>query len=363
MPRTTRTKPKKRFPIDELVPTGSTLLNLCMSEQSEGGKLKGKIFNLIGDSHAGKTFVALTIAAEISNSKYFQNYNVVYDDVERANSFDMEPLFGEENSKKIMPPSINSDGNPIFSETFEDWMGYLEDWSDMDDPFIYILDSMDALDTKADKKKREETIDANRKEKESKGSFGMAKAKLNSEYLKSVGSICARNGSIVIVVSQTRTDIDPYTMTKKTRAGGKALKFYSSFEMWMGISKKLKKGDMDIGVISKIKVTKNKVTGKVREIPIRLYYDYGMDDVRTNIEWLLTVPKFSEWIKPKKAQKFVAPDFGFDDQKLNSTTIDNLIKHIEDNDLEKDLSKVVERVWLEIEETTKVNKLRKKKYL
>ncbi len=350
MPRTKELteKRKKRFEPSQLVPTGSTLLNLCMSEQKDGA-------HLIGDSHAGKTFLSLTMLAEIANHDEFEDYFIIYDDVENANSFDMVELFGEETSNRIVPPSEDED--KPFSETMEDFIGNFQDCVDSGQPFIYVLDSLDALDTKADQKKRNETIEANRKGKDVAGSYGMAKPKMLSENLRGMISSLSKSGSILIIVSQTRDDINPMTMTKKTRSGGRALKFYASFEMWMAVRSKLKKGG-----ISKIKISKNKVTGKVREIPINLYYDYGIDNIRGNIEWLLENSTVTGWSKPKKAQKFTAPEFGFDDSKTNATTMQNLINHIEENNLEEELSEVVEGFWNQIEDGLRINKGRKRKY-
>jgi RecA/RadA recombinase len=48
---------------DDLIPTGSTHLNLACSENPFGGFRKGRIVNIIGDSDTAKTYECLTSAA------------------------------------------------------------------------------------------------------------------------------------------------------------------------------------------------------------------------------------------------------------------------------------------------------------
>ena len=76
------------------------------------------------------------------------------------------------------------------------------------------------------------------------------------------------NNSFVIV-SQIRDNVQIGSFEKYTRAGGKALDFYSSLITWLATAKKItvKDGDKDvpIGGTNKIKVTKGKVPRPFRE--------------------------------------------------------------------------------------------------
>ncbi len=83
-----------------LVPSGSTLLNLACSGSTAGAYKVGKIVNIIGDSSAGKSIEGFTLLAECANNPAFDKHELIYDDVESANSFNLEYLFGEKAAKR-----------------------------------------------------------------------------------------------------------------------------------------------------------------------------------------------------------------------------------------------------------------------
>jgi hypothetical protein len=120
--------------------------------------------------------------------------------------------------------------------------------------------------------------------------------------------------------------------------------------MWMAIVERITKGDAKrmIGVRIKVKISKNKMTGKVREVEFPIYYDYGIDDIGSCITFLN-----SEKHWPGK-QKIDAKELGL------NTTRAALIAKIEKGGLEDDVKDVVEEVWIDVEESLKLN--RKPKY-
>ena len=132
---------------------------------------------------------------------------------------------------------------------------------------------------------------------------------------------------------------------KKTRSGGRALKFYSTHEMWMVITGREKRKKREVGINAEIKVSKNKLTGKVREIPIKIWYDYGIDDLSVNIDFLLAE---DYWDKDGKTIK--AEELGIEAPKAR------LIQEIEERELEHKVRELVGTVWLEIEESLKVDR-------
>ena len=68
--------------LSRLIPTGSTLLNLAMSGHPEGGPVKGKVWNVPGDSHTGKTYLAFSVLAECSLLESYDHYRLIHDDAE-----------------------------------------------------------------------------------------------------------------------------------------------------------------------------------------------------------------------------------------------------------------------------------------
>jgi len=88
--------------IEDLIPTGSTLLNCALSGNPFGGYGKGKVVNIIGDSFSGKTLLALTCFAEVCQQKRFDDYSLILGDVENALEFDIGTLFGGKTKGRVI---------------------------------------------------------------------------------------------------------------------------------------------------------------------------------------------------------------------------------------------------------------------
>lgn len=324
--------------------TGSTLLNLALTDKHDGGWLTGRFYNVVGDSSSGKSFMCLTSLAEAANNPAFDDYRLIYDDVEVANTFDVEKLFGLL-AERMEAPRYEDDA-PIYSNTVEDFYANVMRLCKEGTPFIYVLDSIDALTSNSELDRADEYIDAQDKGKEVKGSYKMDKAKLLTEILRVITTEIAKTNSIVIAISQTRDNIDPRTsmFTPKTRAGGRALKFFATGEMWLAHLQNINntKYDRKIGDRTKIKVSKNKVTGKCREISMTLLYSYGIDDVAENLGFLIdtnNLPKIT-------AQKFDATHL-CGKEGTKQALLDAFYS---DRAAQKNLALECERVWREIED-------------
>lgn len=338
-------KPKKEPAIrkEDLLSTGCTTLNLACTGKAEGGFVKGKYYFFVGDSESGKTFLMLTCLAEASINKNFDKYRFIYDDVEDGALMDFEKFFGKAAADRIEPPRV-IDGVPVYSDTIEDFYHHVDDAGKAGVPFIYLLDSMDALSSESEGKKFDENKTAIRKGKDSKGSYGDGKAKINSSHLRRVISILRDTGSILIILNQTRDNIDAGMFeSKKTRSGGRALKFYAALEMWSSAGKRLEKTyrnkKRQLGVMCRVHVKKNRLTGKDRTIEIPILHSHGIDDLASCVLYLVDE---GHW-KRNKEGAIAATDFDFSGRQ------DKLIAHIEENGLEKDLRLLVTEVWNEIE--------------
>ena len=340
----------KAYTADDLITTGSTLLNLALSDNVKGGWLKGTMANIIGDSSAGKSFAALTTFAETHAKGQCDDYALIYDDVENANAFDMAYLFGQEVADRIIPPNLDEDDEDAPSDMIEDFHANIVR-ALAQGPCIYCLDSFDALNAEADEKKSMELLKAREAGKDAAGSYGMAKAKKSSEILRQVCGRIKKTSSFLCIVSQTRDNIDPMSPQKKTRSGGKALKFYATHELWLANGGALKRKDRIIGVRCKVKISKNKLTGKVREVEFPIYYDYGIDNIGSCVDFLV---KEKHW--PGGGSKRIEPK-GLD---IEPGLRAKIIKQIEAEGLEDELDEIVSQVWFEIEESLRLN--RKPKY-
>lgn len=347
----------KRLTIKDFLSTGSTLLNLACTGKPNCGFAKGKYYFIVGDSISGKTFLSLTCLAEASINSNFDDYRFIYDNSEDGAMMDVAKFFGDKLAKRMEPPgrafAQSGPEAPIYSSTIEEFYYHVDDAIRKNRPFIYILDSMDSLSSKDEADKFDEAKSAYRKGKDAAGSYGVSKAKENSMKLRRILTPLRKTGSILIIINQTRDKIGGFGFEKKTRSGGHALRFYATIEMWSSvrsrISKTIKGKKRQLGVKCKIEVKKNRITGKERIIYISIYHSFGIDDIGSCVDYLIEEEAWEQRGKIIKAKEF---DF--------KSTKENLIRHIEENELEMDLREIVSDVWNEIEDACTVK--RKKKY-
>ena len=311
-----------------LIPTGSTLLNCACADNPWSGFGLGKLVNLIGDSSAGKTLLALTTFAEVCEHKRFKEYRLIFDDAEEALEFDLSYLLGTKVAKRIEPPQ-GTKKQPKYSNTAEDFKANVLNAVREDEPFIYVLDSFDALTTKEEEdkayKKALKAAGTETEAKEIKDAHKAKKAAHASELYRLVCGELKKTDSTLIVVSQVRDLIGALPFgPKKTRSGGRALKFYSTHEMWMVIKGRERRKKRKVGINAVIDITKNKLTGKERDVPIKIWYDYGIDDISVNIDFLL---EEEHW--RKKKQTILAKEFNIE------ATKGVLLEQIEERGMEK----------------------------
>lgn len=344
----TKKKKKRKLTSKDYLSTGSVLLNLALTDKPYGGFIKGKYYYIVGDSRSGKTFLTLTCLAEAGINPNFKDYRFIYDNGEDGALMNIKKFFGKAVDKRMEAPSYHK-GEPRYSETIEDFYYNVDDAIQDGRPFIYIVDSMDVLGSKAEDKKFDESKKASRKGRKSAGSFGDGKAKKNSAGLRRLLTPIKKSGSILIILSQTRDNIGfGAQFNPKTRSGGNALTFYASIEIWSSVRKKIMKTvkgkPRQIGMVSLLKVKKNRFTGKDRKVEVPIYHSFGFDNTGSLVDYLIDE---GHWSGDKKIK---APEFKFEG------TEDKLIQYIEDNNMEQDLISIAAGVWAEIEDACKIKR-------
>ena len=317
--------------------SGSSLLNLACTGDVKKCFLKGHYYYLVGDSQSGKTFLSLTCLAEAAINKSFDKHRFIFDNAEDGALMDIKHFFGSKVAGRIEAPGKKQ----VFSETIEDFYYHVDDAIEDGRPFIYILDSMDSLSSDAEKTKFQDQKKAKRKNKTITGSMGDGKAKKNSAGIRQLIPSLKASGSILIVISQIRDNMG-LSFEKKSRSGGHALKFYATLEIWSSCGKKIKKTikgkPRSIGVNTVLKIKKNRVNGKDRQVEVPIYHAIGFDDLGGCINYLLDE---NHW--GLSGQTIKAPEFDFEGTKKE------LIKKIEGENLENKLQSIVQAVWNEIE--------------
>lgn len=330
-----------------MLSSGSTMLNLACTDRPHGSYSRGKCILLVGDSSAGKTWFALTTLAEASINKRFDGVDLYYDNTEDGALMDVERYFGKRLVDRLLPPVISKDGAPVYSETVEDFYDNLQKAvsrsRESGRPFVYVLDSENALSSEAEQKKNVQQRTAREKNKDSAGSYGDAKAKYHSQHLRGVQADLRDTRSILIILCQTRDNVGTFAFEKKTRSGGRALKFYAALEIWFAIkrqiSRTVRKKLRNIGILAEIRIKKNRITGKRRTVEVPIYHSSGMDDLGSCIDFLT-----SEGFWKTKGGVLVAPEFTFKGDRAD------LIQLIERDGREKELQLLAGELWNEIEE-------------
>ena len=340
-------KPKEsKLDKKDLISTGSTLLNLALSDTPNGGYKLGTMCNLIGGSSSGKSLMALTMMAEAVRNPRLDNYALVYDETEAAMFFDLESMFGKGMDRLDFGTR---------SYTIQDWSENLLTLMDVGAPkkkkkkdkdeepkkttsIIHITDSFDGLTTEGDLEDL----------RPKKGGYRTEKPIVTSVTFPKVCQKMESTKSFLLIISQTRSSLQVFG-NPETRSGAKALDFYESHEIWMKkaepIRKKVRGKDRDIGANVTLKVKKNKLTGKLRTVSFPVYYDFGIDDTASLIDWLV---EEGFWKFDDKKKTVYAEEHGFIDSDG-----EGLIKHIESSNLESRLKEIVASNWLILEEEIK----------
>ncbi len=89
---------------------------------------------------------------------------------------------------------------------------------------------------------------------------------------------------------------------------------------------------------------KNKITGKYRTIEFPIYYSYGIGNVESMINWMILE---GFWFKEKGGIVNTGKDF-------ENLTVKELIKYIDDNNLEDACSQIVGDCWQKVEDGLKI---------
>jgi RecA/RadA recombinase len=351
----TPTKPPEGLEPAGYLPTGSTLLNLAISGKIDGGYPLGRYTYMVGDSGSGKTWFSLTCMAEAARIARFKKHRFIFDNPERGALMDFERYFGSEMARRLEPPKREKDGTPIYSVTTEDFYYNLDD-ALKEGPCIYVLDSMDALDTKQDAAKFDSDKKAKKKGEESTGSYGMSKAKENSTKMRKVCSMLEQTESILIVIGQTRTDIKSQ-FGGKTRAGGHALTFYAHLEFWTEVAFPVKRSvnarDRNIGAWISIYMEKNRVSGWIRNsVSVPFFHQHGLDDIGSCVRYLVLE---KHWPKNKDG---VVTTSGLG---LKPNTEEKIIQEIQRLNKEDIVRMQVQKIWDKVQEACRVK--RKANYL
>ena len=313
------------------ISTGSTNLNLALTNTLDGGYPVGKIINLVGDKQLGKSLLCIE-AINYAYYKLRKKYDVrlVYDETEGALDTEMAEGIGFPTKHVEMKQS----------STVEAWYKNLEkeiDSADNYDLVLYVLDSLDAISSEGE---LEEEFD--------KKTYNMAKQKQLSQLFRRLVIKLKKKNFVLIIVSQIRDKIGVTFGETKTRSGGKALDFYASQIVWLHNKGVAKNGNIAIGIDVKAKVKKNRAWKPFREVDFNILFGHGIDDLGSMVDYLLD----NKYL-PKTGNGRIQ----YED---NIYTKEAFIAFIYENKKEQEIKDAVKSTWDRIEEEAAV--IRRPKY-
>ena len=285
--------------VKEFVSTGSTMLDLAISNRPNGGIAVGRITELNGLESSGKSLIGAHLLAETQK----KGGVAVYIDTETAVSEDFLGVIGVDINKMLY----------LHLETVEDIFEAIEEIvtkvreSDKDRLVTILVDSLAAATTKVE-------LNADY----DKDGWATSKAIVLSKAMRKITQLTARQKVCLIFTNQLRQKMGVMFGDPWTTSGGKALPFHASTRIRlknMGQIKDTKKNT--IGIKIRAQVIKNRLGPPLRSAEFPLYFDKGIDDFGS---WL-TIMKDHKLVKQAgawytytdqngKDHKFQSKDFG-----------------------------------------------------
>lgn len=320
--------------------SGCTLIDLAVGGSKDVmGFQGGKWVNLVGDASSGKSLLCMeTIVA--NKYKYKDDFVVAYDDTENGFTFDVEGRYGFSLKPKWFEDSETVEGMTCQFTKFLEGM-------EKNEKGVYVVDSLDGLADASALEMDEERQKAFEKGKEfDKQSYQMGLQKfLSQQYFKTKHGLLDDSGALCFITSQVRQNVGAGLYGAKwVRAGGKALDLYSNYIIWLKTLQPIEKDGRRIGSVVQARITKAKVERPYREVMYTVLFDYGIDDVGSNLCYLFDLRSEKTGELLKKANAIIWED------GMPLMDYDTMVQYIEDNKLKKELKRRVIEKWEAVED-------------
>lgn len=335
--KSTRIQEKKEYAGNtaQMVSTGSTLLDLAISGgRVRGGGVPGGIFvEAFGPSGSGKTVLLCELAGAVQR----KGGDVMFHDPEARLNKQFAQLFDLDTNE------IDHSTPDTVTEVFSSVRSWEPESTKKNAINGVFTDSLAALSTNLEMGKDEGD------------KMGMRRAKEFSEELRKTCRIITQKNLLMVCSNQVRVNADagPYGQ-KYISPGGESIAFYSSLRLRFGRAQKIKqekivagkKVSRVIGVETEVEVFKSSVWKPYRTAVLTILFDYGIDDIRQNLQFIKTHTKNTSYM--------------VGDTKLD-VSMDKAIRMVEKHNLISQLKEEVIDLWEEVESKFESNRVKKER--
>ena len=260
--------------ISDWISTGSSILDLAISNRPHGGLPVGKMIELNGLEGTGKSLVSAHICAETQRKGGI----AVVLDTENAAAPEFWKSLGVDLKNLLY---VQTDTVEDIFEKMEQMIGVVRK-SNKDRILTLIIDSVAAASTKAE-------LESDH----GKDGFATGKSIIISKAMRKITNMIGRQKVLTVFTNQLRQNLNAMSFGDKyVVSGGKALAYHCSVRVRLNNTGKLKKGEAIIGNECKAVVVKNRMGPPQRQASFDIYFDSGIAD-------------YSSWIKVLKENNII----------------------------------------------------------
>jgi len=260
--------------ISDWISTGSSMLDLAISNRPHGGLPVGKMVEFNGLEGTGKSLVSAHICAETQR----KGGVAVVLDTENAAAPEFWKSLGVD-LKNLLYVQVDT-VEDIF-EQMEKMIGIVRK-SNKDRILTLIIDSVAAASTKAE-------LESDH----GKDGFATGKSIIISKAMRKITTMIGRQKVLTVFTNQLRQNLNAMAFGDKyVVSGGKSLAYHCSVRVRLNNTGKLKKGEEVIGNECKAVVVKNRMGPPQRQASFDIYFDSGIAD-------------YGSWIKVLKENNLV----------------------------------------------------------
>ncbi len=308
--------------VKEFISTGSSVLDLAISNRPNGGVAVGRITEINGLESSGKSLIGTHILSETQKKGGL----AVYIDTETSVSREWLETIGV-NVQDLLYLHV---------ETVEDIFQCIENIvtkireSDRDRLVTILVDSLAGASTKVEMEADFE-----------KDGWATSKAIIVSKAMRKITQMVGRERIALIFTNQLRQKLGVMFGDPWTTSGGKALPFHSSTRIRLKNMGQIKDtGKNVLGMKCRAQIIKNRLGPPLRHADFNLYFDSGIDDKGSWLQVLKDhklVKAAGAWYTlnyKKEDIKFQSKDF---EKKLEE--VDGLQDHLYDQICEASILK------------------------